>query len=195
MSDRAGDLVAARFPDFVVSQHAQHGDDTVVLRREGLVSVLTFLRDELDFAMPLDVTCVDRLALGPARQDRTAPLNPGELTVQPLPPPDSVRPRFEVIYHLRSLTRPAVIRLKVLLDPDDVTVPTATGVYRGLTWFERETFDMFGIRFEGHPDLRRILLYPEFVGHPLRKDYPRRGYQPLVDMPRLQGDPVPGVGR
>ena len=157
MSDRAGDLVAERFAEFVVAQLAQHGDDTVVLRREGLVPVLTFLHDELDFAMPLDVTCVDRLAMGPRREDRTAPLNPGELTIEPLPPPDSVRPRFEVIYHLRSLTRPAVIRLKVLLDPDDVTVPTATGVYRGLTWFERADNQIqFSLRSIGDIDVSEI---------------------------------------
>jgi NADH-quinone oxidoreductase subunit C len=192
---RAGDLVAARFPEFVVSRHRDHGDDTVLLRREGLVAVMTFLRDELDFRLPLDVTCVDRMLLGEKPVDRTPPLMPGNVTVDPCPPPGAVRERFEVVYHLRSMTRHAVVRLKVRVEEDDAVVPTVTGVFKGLNWFEREVFDMFGVRFEGHPDLRRILLYPEFQGHPLRKDYPRRAYQPRVDMPRLEGDEVPGLKR
>ncbi len=69
-----------------------------------------------------------------------------------------------------------------------MTLPSLQPVWRGLDWFERETYDMYGIVFEGHPDLRRILLYPEFVGHPLRKDYPLRGYQPLVPIARLDKD-------
>jgi NADH-quinone oxidoreductase subunit C len=87
----------------------------------------------------------------------------------------------------------ALVRLKVPVREDDCVVPTATGVFKGFDWFEREVFDMFGVRFDGHPNLRRILNYPEFVGHPLRKDYPRRGHQPLIDMPRLEADPVPGL--
>jgi NADH-quinone oxidoreductase subunit C len=193
MSESALDLVLARFPGEVVSHHRDLGDETVVIPREALVAVLTFLRDDLDFRMPVDVTGVDLLGLAPKPVDRTAPTQPGVLTTEPLPPPDSVKPRFEVVYHVRSFSRRAVFRVKVLVDGDDAVVPTATGVYKGVEWFEREVWDMFGVRFDGHPDLRRILLYPEFVGHPLRKDYPRRGYQPLVDMPRLQGDPVPGV--
>ena len=196
MGDARGaiDRVAERFPDFVISRHDLLGDQTVVVRREGLVPVLTMLRDEPDlaFVMPVDVTCVDRLGLGEKPFHTTAPLSPGVLTLDPLP---AVAPghRFEVVYHLRSPLLRAVVRVKVPVEESDPAVPTSTGVFKGFNWFEREVFDMFGVRFEGHPDLRRILMYPEFVGHPLRKDYPRRGYQPLVDMPRLRGDPVPGA--
>lgn len=195
MSDLVSDRVRARFPEAVIETHQQHGDDTVVVRREALLDVLRFLRDEpdLDFRMPLDVTCVDRLAMGVKPSEGVDALNPSLGDTDPVPRGSGLKPRFEVVYHLRSLTRPCgkVVRVKVRVEEDDPVVPSAVGLFKGFSWFEREVFDMFGIRFEGHPDLRRILLYPEFQGHPLRKDYPRRGHQPLVPMPRLRGDEVP----
>jgi NADH-quinone oxidoreductase subunit C len=89
-------------------------------------------------------------------------------------------PRFEVVYNLLSIPRTARIRLRVKVPEGDCAVPSVTGVWRGADWFERYCFDMYGIRFTGHPDLRRLFMYDEFVGHPLRKDYPLRGRQPLV---------------
>ncbi len=169
MPETAGVRLCAAFPDAGLVRSEAHGDDVVTLPREALLPALRFLHDQCGFDLPLDVTAVDRSLLGPG-------------------------PRFEVVYHLRSLAQRAIIRLKVLVDEADAVVPSATSVYQGLNWFEREVFDMFGIRFDGHPDLRRILLYPEFVGHPLRKDYPVRGYQPLIPMADLNGDPVPGQG-
>lgn len=187
------DRVRERFPEHVLETSSAHGDDTVVLLREGLVPVLTFLRDEVGFTLPLDVTAVDGIAMAPGKPaHRQPPLHPMFHT-QSVPAVGVVEgPRFEVVYHLRRMADGALVRLKVRVAEDDCVVPTSTGVFKGLDWFEREVFDMFGIRFEGHPNLRRILTYPEFVGHPLRKDYPRRGHQPLVDMPCLDGDPVPG---
>ncbi|HEY0169630.1 MAG TPA: NADH-quinone oxidoreductase subunit C [Pyrinomonadaceae bacterium] len=87
-------------------------------------------------------------------------------------------PRFEVNYHLFSTKRFHRLRLKVLLDQEDTHVPTVTGVWRTANWHERETFDMFGVVFDGHPDLRRILLPDDWQGHALRKDFPLRGYEP-----------------
>ena len=87
-------------------------------------------------------------------------------------------PRFEVNYHLFSTTKHHRLRLKVLLDEANVHVPTVTGVWRTANWHERETFDLFGIVFEGHPDLRRILLPDDWQGYSLRKDFPLRGYEP-----------------
>ena len=81
-------------------------------------------------------------------------------------------PRFEVVYQLRSVALHHALRVKLAVDDPDPVVPTATGVWKSAMWAEREAFDMFGVRFAGHPDLRRILMYPEFQGHPLRKDYP-----------------------
>lgn len=87
-------------------------------------------------------------------------------------------PRFEVNYHLFSTTKHHRLRLKILLNEDDVRIPTVTGVWRTANWHERETFDMFGVIFEGHPDFRRILLPDDWQGHALRKDFPLRGYEP-----------------
>jgi NADH-quinone oxidoreductase subunit C len=87
-------------------------------------------------------------------------------------------PRFEVNYHLFSTTKHHRLRLKVLLDEANVRVPTVTGVWRTANWHERETFDLFGIIFDGHPDLRRILLPDDWQGYSLRKDFPLRGYEP-----------------
>jgi len=89
-------------------------------------------------------------------------------------------PRFEVVYQLHSLTHGHRLRVKVGLPADDPTLPTASGVWKAALWAEREVYDLFGIHFEGHPDLRRILMYPEFEGHPLRKDYPLNRRHPLV---------------
>jgi NADH-quinone oxidoreductase subunit C len=81
-------------------------------------------------------------------------------------------PRFEVVYQLVSLPHQHRLRVKVPVDGDAPAVPTASGLWKSALWAEREVWDMFGIRFTGHPDLRRILMYPEFDGHALRKDYP-----------------------
>ena len=150
MSQAVVAAVKARFPEAVVSDHAWRGDDTLVLRKEHLVAVARFLKDDPDMAMnmPVDVCGVDYLGFK--------------------------EPRFEVVYHLHSLTKKHRVRLKVEVPEDDLHVPTLIGVWRGVDWFERECFDMYGVIFDGHPKLKRILMYDEFVGHPLRKDYPQR---------------------
>ena len=89
-------------------------------------------------------------------------------------------PRFEIVYQLNSLARGHRLRVKAPLAGDEPTIATASGLWKSASWAEREVFDLFGIRFAGHPDLRRILLYPEFQGHPLRKDYPLQQRWPLV---------------
>ncbi len=90
------------------------------------------------------------------------------------------KPRFELIYFLNSLRNKTRLAVKVGLEEGE-SIPTASGIWKAAEWFEREIYDMFGIRFEGHPDLRRILLDEEFEGHPLRKDYPLEG--PDFDKP------------
>lgn len=171
------DRVALEFKPYVIAIHDQHGDETVIVKREALPKIFEFLKNdpEMAFEMLLDVTAVDCL----------------KMKNRPLGLPDGYR--FFVVYHMRSLSKKHRLRVKVPLKEDDPVVPTAYYVWRGADWFERETFDMFGIRFEGHPDLRRILLYDEFKGYPLRKDYPLRGYQPRIPMPNLKGDPVPDI--
>jgi NADH/F420H2 dehydrogenase subunit C len=101
---------------------------------------------------------------------------------------EEVDPRFEVVYNLFSHTHKFRIRFKVRVS-ENQSVPTAISVWAGANWAEREVFDMFGVKFQGHPDLRRILMDSRWVGHPLRKDYPLRGYQiftePMPAEPKL----------
>ena len=95
-------------------------------------------------------------------------------------------PRFEVVYHLYSLAHRHRLRVKIPVAEDDCRVPSVTPIWKGANWLEREVWDMFGVRFDGHPDLRRILMYESFEGYPLRKDYPVSKRQPLVP----ERDPV-----
>jgi NADH-quinone oxidoreductase subunit C len=141
--------------DAVEATHAQHGDATATIAAPRLIELLRFLRDDADcaFEMLSDLTVVDRLA---------------------------EQPRFEVVYHLYSVAKNQRVRLKVGVPEDNPVVASATGLYLSANWMEREAFDLYGIRFDGHPDLRRILLYEEFEGHPLRKDYPKGQRQPLI---------------
>jgi NADH-quinone oxidoreductase subunit C len=129
-----------------------HGEVTITVPAESISDVCRTLRDAYGFDMLADLCGGDR---GPEED-----------------------PRFEVNYHLFSTTSFMRLRLKVLLTEESATVATVTDVWKTANWHERETFDLVGIRFDGHPDLRRILLPSDFDGHALRKDYPLRGYEP-----------------
>ena len=152
--------LCSHLPDAVLSQHEQHGDATVVVAKERLLEVLGFLRQEvgLEFDMLSDLAAVDHAQ----RRD-------GERT-----------PRFEVVYHLYSIAHNHRLRVKVGVDLDDCEVESVVEIWPAANWMEREVFDLYGIRFSNHPDLRRILLYEEFEGYPLRKDYPKTRRQPLI---------------
>lgn len=130
------------------------GEVTIIVPREHIVAVCSFLKAEpgLEFNFLADLCGADR---GPEDE-----------------------PRFEVNYHLFSTTKHHRLRVKVLLNEDDPHVPTVTDVWRTANWHERETYDLLGIIFDGHPDLRRILLPDDWQGHALRKDFPLRGYEP-----------------
>src|SRR5271155_65148 len=123
------------------------GETTVLVPREHLRRAGEFLASEpsLRFSFLSDITTVDRFPL---------------------------EPRFEVNYHLLSLDRRERLRLKVRVTGSEAAVPSVVSVWPTANWHERENFDLFGIRFEGHPDLRRILMPDDWEGHPLRKDYP-----------------------
>jgi NADH-quinone oxidoreductase subunit C len=156
MSKAVIDALVERFPDAVTDAYAGvGGDDCAFVKKDRIVEVCQALKDDPSwrFNMAPYVTAVDYLG---------------------------VQPRFEVVYNLYSTATNHRIRLRVRVPEDDLVVPSVTSVWRGADWFERYCFDMYGIRFTGHPDLRRLLMYDEFVGHPLRKDYPLRGRQPLV---------------
>ena len=146
-----------KFPGAVTETHAFRGDETAVVGRESLLEIADFLKGDPEFDMNvlMDLTAVDGLAMKSS-------------------------PRFEVVYHFYSLSKNHRLRVKVRVEEKDAVMPTLTGRWPIADWFEREVWDMFGIRFEGHPNLKRILMYEEFVGHPLRKDYPYNKRQPLI---------------
>jgi len=146
-----------RFPEAVAEIHAHRGDETAVIRHEHLLHVAAFIRDNPDYKMNvlIDLTAVDGLAM-------------------------QWKPRFEVVYHFYSLEKNHRLRLKVRVDENDALVPSLVKLWPAANWFEREVWDMFGIRFSEHPNLKRILMYEEFSGHPLRKDYPYNKRQPLI---------------
>jgi NADH-quinone oxidoreductase subunit C len=154
------DEIRARFGSAVLETHDQRGDHTAIVERAAIRDVLAFCRDSsaLAFDVLMDLTAVD-YAKFPGREDG---------------------PRFEVVYHLYSIAHNHRLRVKVPVDEDDARVRSAVPLWPIANWFEREVWDMFGIRFDGHPDLRRLLMYEEFVGHPLRKDYPINRRQPLI---------------
>jgi NADH-quinone oxidoreductase subunit C len=180
--------VRERFPDAVSASHTYRGDETVVLRREFLLRVASFLKEDpaLQLNFLMDLTAVDYSAFGkgptpaffassgvavkPSSQIPDADPWPG--------PPGEVR--FAVVYHFFSSRQKHRLRLVVPLDETDAEVDSLTSLWAGADWLEREVWDMFGIRFQGHSNLTRILMYDEFEGHPLRKDYPVNKRQPLI---------------
>jgi NADH-quinone oxidoreductase subunit C len=152
------DKLKARFGTAIRETHSDFGDDTAVVDPAQWRAVGKFLREEpsLDFDLPVDLCGVDY----PARE-----------------------PRMEVVLHLYSTSRRHRVRIKARVgdeDMDGAELDSLVAIWPGLNWLERETFDMSGVRFKGHPDLRRILMYPEFEGHPLLKSYPAHLTQPLV---------------
>jgi len=159
LSTFALDKVAARFPDAVAERYSDRtGDPWMVVKPERLRDVMAFLKGdpELNFKLFVSIDAVDRLLL-----------------------PEN-HPRFEVVYFLKSLSRNEHVRLKVRAPEENPVLPSICKVFQGANWFERFVWDFYGIKFEGHPDLRRILMYEEFQGHPLRKDYALRDRQPLI---------------
>ncbi len=174
MAKKVLDALVAKLGDAIEQVEDAHGDEIAVVKRDKLVAVATFLRDDaaMAFDAPVFVTCIDRLDWKPVGR----PVSEAWTEEQP---------RFEVVYQLRSTRHKHRIRLKVRLAENDARSPSLTPLWAGFDWQERETFDMYGIRFDGHPDLRRIYMYEEFVGYPLRKDYPKDKRQPLVRRPDL----------
>jgi NADH-quinone oxidoreductase subunit C len=177
MSQKVLDALKSKFSDAVTHTESQSGDEIAWVARDKLHMVAQWLRDDptMGFDYPIFVTCIDRLdwkPLGRPVAEHFVDGGEGNGT-------DS-RPRFEVCYQLRSSTHRYRIRLKVAVPENDTRCPSLSSLWPAFNWQERETFDMYGIRFEQHPDLRRIYLYEEFVGYPLRKDYPKDKRQPLV---------------
>ncbi len=158
MSKAVLDAVSSKFGDALLGTSNDHGDECVTIGAGKLIELCTFLRDDekMSFDSPVFLTCIDNLGRR------------------------SEGPRYELVVQLRSVSKRHRIRVKVPLEEGKLKVPTLSGLWHGFNWLERETYDMYGVEFEEHPDLRRIYLYEEFQGHPLRKDYPKDKHQPLV---------------
>lgn len=153
LADATVALLRDRFPDGVLEATEHRGEMTIVVRPDIIVEVCRALRDEKQLAYNYlaDITAVDWLER---------------------------EPRYDIVYHLLSLATYAVVRLKVRIggeETPDPEIPSVTPVWPGADWFEREIYDLFGIRFSGHPNQTRILMPQDWVGYPLRKDYPLTG--------------------
>jgi NADH-quinone oxidoreductase subunit C len=153
------DKLRDRFGAGILETHSDFGDDTAVVEASVWKAVASFLREDpaLDFDLPVDLCGVDY----PERA-----------------------PRMEVVLHLYSISKRHRVRVKTRVGDDEMAgaeVDSLVSIWPGLNWLEREVFDMSGVRFRGHPDLRRILMYPEFEGHPLQRTYPADRTQPLVE--------------
>lgn len=161
MSQLALDRLQAVFGGAILETHSTLGDDTARVNPSRWREIAAFCKQDADLAfdMLIDLTAVDY--------------------------PDHEE-RLEVVMHLRSVRHGHRLRLKARIGEQELPttatpeIDSVTSVWAGANWLERECYDMFGVRFLGHPDMRRILMYPEFEGHPLRKDYPAQKTQPLV---------------
>ena len=164
-----------RFPEHVSEPEEAFGEVSIRVARSKIVEVCAMLRERGPFEMLADVSAVDFLGAAP--------------------PED----RFLVAYHLLSLARNLRLRLRVFVPEGDETLATVSGVWPTANWHEREIYDFFGIRFEGHPDLRRILMPDDWEGHPHRKDYPLGGTKvqfkgALVPPPDIRRQPTTTSG-
>ncbi len=148
-------------------------DICVEIPKGRLVHVLSRLREDGGFDFLSDIVGIDNLHLYEKKKQKKAKKGQEEESEPERqgPPP----PRFEVVYLLLSLKTNERLQVRVRVPEEDMELPTITTVWRAANWPEREVFDMFGIRFKGHPNLRRLLMWDEFQGHPLRKDYPLEG--------------------
>ena len=150
------DMVKLHYKDAIIDSHRFRGDQTVTVQKNVLVDLFKFIRDDsaLDFNFLMDLTAVDYL--------------------------NRKNNRFEVVYHFYSLKHNDRLRVKVPVSEEDCTIDSVSSLWKTANWYEREVWDLYGIKFNDHPDMRRILLYEEFKGHPLRKDYPINKRQPLI---------------
>ena len=145
------EVLTATFGAKIVATHTNHGDATALVDAKAFLEVMQWLRDERGFALCSSVTGYDDLGK---------------------------EPRFYAVYHLVNVTDPERIRVKVGLPEKKPVVDSVTGLYPGANFMEREAYDLLGIEFKGHPDLRRIMMPEEWEGHPLRRDYPHV-YEPV----------------
>lgn len=154
--EKITDILKKNFSDKIEEVRIEFGDEIAVIEKKSLLEVAKFLKNApYSFTLLLDLTCVDY-------QDEDW--------------------RYEMVYHFFSLERNQKVRIKARLPKKNPGIESLTSLWKNANWLEREVYDMFGIHFEGHPDLRRLFMYDGFEGHPLRKDYPLRKRQPQIPM-------------
>jgi len=183
MSDAVDKLVACLQDRFgrAISVDVAFSEVTAEIAASDVLTTCTALRDEADFAFTQlsDLCAVDYLTFGQAEWETTGATGSGfsrgvnerEVT----PSAGGNERRFAVVYHLLSITHNVRLRLKVYLSDDEPIIDSVVAVWTGADWFEREAFDLYGVMFTGHPDLRRLLTDYGFIGHPFRKDFPLIG--------------------
>lgn len=173
-------LIDTKLADTLASSKMAYGELTIEVPKQSIRAVCQQLRDDktLDFSIAVDVTAVDYLHYGQGDWQTSSATSSGfDRGIVPRAEICSswTKPRFAVIYHLLSIHHNWRLRVKTFVSEDDLVIDSVINVWQGVNWFEREVFDLFGIMFKGHPDLRRILTDYGFVGHPLRKDFPVTG--------------------
>lgn len=150
------DELQKKFPGKILEVSEVFGDAVAVIEKDALSNIVKYLKNKPhEYSMLLDLTCVDY----PERAER-----------------------FEMVYHLFSFTQNRRLRIKARLPEKQPAIDSLTSLWSNANWLEREVYDMFGVHFHGHPDLRRIFMYDSFEGFPLRKDYPLRKRQPLIPL-------------
>jgi NADH-quinone oxidoreductase subunit C len=156
-SSKLFDQLKEKYKDSILGTHSQCGDETVIVSLKSFKNMICYLKQDPEWQMNylVDITAVDYF--GEEREER-----------------------FEIVYHLSSFHFKRRIRIKVPVPEKNLEVETLSDLWPAANWLEREVWDMFGIRFKGHPDLRRLFMAEEFEGHPLRKDYPYSKQQPLI---------------
>ncbi len=147
-NNRAVIKLRERFAADIVDVKEFRGEVTVTVKKDNIVELCNYLKSSLGYNLLTDVTAVDYLGKSP---------------------------RFNVVYNMYSIPAKDRLRVKAQVEEADGTIDTVSGVWSTAEWLEREVYDLFGIKFAGHPDLRRILMTDDWVGHPLRKDYPLQG--------------------
>jgi NADH-quinone oxidoreductase subunit C len=154
------DELKQAFPEKIKDTSSEFGDDTVTIDKDFLLDLVQFLKKEpREYSMLLDLTCMDYFGQ---------------------------EPRFEMVYLLLSLTGKHRLRIKISLPEKDPAIQSLASIWKNANWLEREVYDMFGIRFIGHPDLRRLFMYDGFEGYPLRKDYPLSKSQPRIQLRKIK---------
>jgi NADH-quinone oxidoreductase subunit C len=153
------ETVKARFADQVLSVGAHAGQAWVDVKRDRIVDVLKMLRDDCGYDLLSDLTAVDYLNQG-------------------------MPERYCVVYNLYSVKDNVRTRVKAWVSESDPVIDSVSSLFRAAPWAEREVWDLFGIKFNGHPGLKRLMLPENYVGHPLRKDYPLTGRGERMDFPR-----------